>query len=163
MGPKDRLRRQLVNARELSLKLLGDFKKDEDWTRQVHSGANHALWFAGHMANTDNFLISLLDPTRAVDKPGFAEKFGMGSQPTAVLNDYPPINDVRAMMDERRKTLLEILDGLDEDGLATPTPHGAPEFLADFASVFELAIWHEGVHSGQLSVARRSLGHRPLD
>jgi len=34
--------------------------------------------------------------------------------------------------------------------------------LADYAAVFEMAIWHEGLHSGQLSSVRRALGHGPV-
>jgi hypothetical protein len=66
------------------------------------------------------------------------------------------------MMRERRRALLDVLDGLSDEDLARKTPVGAPEFLPDVASVFELAIWHEGQHSGQVSVARRALGHKPL-
>jgi hypothetical protein len=65
-------------------------------------------------------------------------------------------------MRERRQTLLETLEGLTDRDLAKKTPAGAPDFLPDVASVFELAIWHEGQHSGQVSVARRALGHKPL-
>ena len=65
-------------------------------------------------------------------------------------------------MRERRVVLLSVLDGMSDDDLARKTPDGAPEFLPDVASVFELAVWHEGQHSGQLSVARRALGHKPL-
>jgi hypothetical protein len=65
-------------------------------------------------------------------------------------------------MRERRATLLNVLDGMSEEDLAKKTPNGAPDFLPDAASVFELAVWHEGQHSGQLTVARRALGHPPL-
>ena len=34
--------------------------------------------------------------------------------------------------------------------------------LPDFAAVFETAIWHEGLHCGQITVARRALGFPPL-
>ena len=86
----------------------------------------------------------------------------MGSQPTNNPADYPPVEEVIAFMRERRQTLLEVLDAASEDDLAKPAPEGAPDFLPDVASVFEMAAWHEGLHSGQLSVARRGLGNAPL-
>lgn len=162
MDAKDRFRRQLSSARGLSEKLLADFHTNEEWTHQVHPGANHALWFVGHMATTDNFLISLLAPERAAANESFMSLFGMGSQPTGDVDKYPPVESVLETMRERRRALLEILDGLSEDDLARKSPKGAPDFTPDFASVFELAIWHEGLHSGQLTLVRRSLGHRPL-
>jgi uncharacterized damage-inducible protein DinB len=162
MSLKERLKRQLTSARALSERLLADFKTPEDWTRQLHPGCNHALWFAGHMANTDNFLISMIAPERARENKEFGLKFGMGSQPSPNPADYPPPEEVLATMRERRQSLLSLLDGLSDDDLSQKTADGAPEFLSDFASVFELAIWHEGLHSGQLSLTRRALGHAPV-
>jgi hypothetical protein len=162
MSLKERLQRQLGSARQLSQRLLSDFHSPPQWTHQVCEGGNHALWFVGHMANTDNFLISLVAPERAVEKIGYGAAFGMGSRPSGNVADYPPIDEVLAAMNERRATLLDVLAGLTDDDLARPTPDGAPDFLSDFGSVFELAVWHEGLHSGQLSMVRRSLGFEPV-
>jgi len=161
MGPKDRLRRQLTAARETSECFLRDFDRPEDWTRQVYEGANHALWFAGHMGTTDDFFISLIVPERTAPRDEYAARFGVGSQPTSDPADYPAVDEVLAYMRERRAVLLQILSELDEQELARPTPNGAPDFIPDIGSVFETAIWHEGLHSGQLSVVRRAMGHPP--
>ncbi|MBC8356107.1 MAG: DinB family protein [Planctomycetes bacterium] len=161
MSFKERLRRQLVSARDTSERYLQDFKTPEAWTAMVHASANHALWFAGHMANTDNFFISIVSPDQAVERSGFAEQFGVGSHPTRELSDYPPVDEVLAFMRDRRAALLDIFDSLSEEDFAKSTPDGTPNFLADIGSVFEMAVWHEGLHSGQLSVTRRSLGYEP--
>jgi len=162
MSLQERLRRQLVSTRQMSEKLLTDFKTPRDWVHQVHPGCNHALWFVGHMANTDNFLLSLVAPEKAVALEGFNSRFGMGSQPTDRPGEYPSPESVLATMRERRTKLLEVLDSLSDENLAQKTPSGAPEFLPDLAAVFELAIWHEGLHAGQLTVTRRALGHKPI-
>ena len=44
---------------------LADFKTPEQWVFQVHPHCNHALWFAGHMATSDNFFLSLVAPEKA--------------------------------------------------------------------------------------------------
>ena len=160
---KQRLRRQLVNARQMSERLLKDFKSPEHWTMQVHAGCNHALWFAGHMGYADNFFVSVVAPELATKRPDVDQKFGMGSQPTNQPAEYPPAETVLAFMRERRQTLLDVLDKLTDEDLARPTPEGSPDFLADLASVFEMAIWHEGMHSGQLTVVRRAIGHSPVN
>jgi uncharacterized damage-inducible protein DinB len=162
MSLQQRLDRQLRSTRQLSEKLLADFKTPQEWVHQVHPGCNHALWFAGHMANTDNFLLSLVSPSSTLPLDGWSSRFGMGSQPTDHPAEYPPPETVLATMRERRAELLQVLSQLSEEDLAKKTPAGAPEFLPDLASVFELAIWHEGLHAGQLSVTRRALGHQPL-
>jgi uncharacterized damage-inducible protein DinB len=162
MSLKERLLRQLVERRQTSERLLADFKTPADWVYQVHPGSNHALWFAGHMAHVDNFFLSLVAPDKAKATPESLATFGMGSQPTSNPADYPTPETVLAKMRERRRTLLDVLNGLSDDDLAKKLPTGTPDFLSDVGSVFELAIWHEGVHAGQLSVARRALGHKPL-
>jgi uncharacterized damage-inducible protein DinB len=162
MALKERLLRQLKNTREMSERLLADFKTPAEWTFQVHPSCNHALWFAGHMATSDNFFLSLIAPEKKKEIPEFQTKFGMGSQPTNEPAAYPEPESVLATMRERRGMLLSTLEGMTDDDLAKKTPDGAPDFLPDVGSVFEVAIWHEGRHSGQLSVARRALGHKPL-
>ena len=161
MSAKQRLLKQLRSAREYSLSLLADFTTPEQWTHQVHSHANHALWFAGHMAMADNFFLSNVAPERVVTNPEFEKAFGTGSQPTNNPADYPPADAVLAVMRERRQTLLDVLEGMDEAQLETPLPKARADFLPDVGSVFEMAVWHEGLHSGQLSVARRAMGHGP--
>ncbi|MEW4455657.1 DinB family protein [Bremerella sp. JC817] len=161
MSMIERLQHQLQSARGFTCRILGDFQKPEDWVAQVCNQSNHALWFIGHMATTDNFFISLLAPEKQLAKDDYQEMFGLGSTPSPKLEDYPPIEEVRAYMDDRRQVLLEILGGLSDDDLSTKTPDGTPDFLADYGQVFETAIWHEGLHSGQLTMVRRSLGHLP--
>jgi uncharacterized damage-inducible protein DinB len=162
MSQKERLRRQLERVRQNSERLLADFRVPEEWTFQVHPNCNHALWFAGHMATSDNFFLSLVAPEKAQQLPEYQTKFGMGSLPTNQPAEYPAPESVLQAMRERRQTLLDVLDQMTDDDLTRKTPAGAPDFLPDVASVFELAIWHEGQHSGQVSVARRALGHKPL-
>ena len=161
MSLKERLKRQLLAARQTSEGFLADFKSPEDWVKQVHCEANHALWFAGHMGISDNFFISVVAPEKTKKNCEMETRFGMGSHPTNRAEDYPPAENVLAFMRERRTTLLQVLDTMSDEDLAKATPDGTPEFLSDVASVFEMAIWHEGLHSGQLSVTRRSLGFKP--
>jgi hypothetical protein len=86
----------------------------------------------------------------------------MGSQPTDNPDDYPPVAEVLDYMRDRRQTLLSVLDSLSDEQLDTRTPSGSPDFLADFGMVFQTAAWHEGMHTGQLTTVRRSLGHTPI-
>ncbi len=162
MSATKRLEARLQGAREFTEQLLSKFNTPEEWTHQVHPKANHALWFAGHMGFADNFFVSLVDPGKAVEKEGYGETFGMGSQPTNNPDDYPSVEDVLAFMRNRREALLGVLADLSDDDLAKPTPEGAPDFLSDVASIFEMAVWHEGIHAGQATVAHRSLGNAPM-
>jgi uncharacterized damage-inducible protein DinB len=159
---KQRLERQLNLIRGMSRSLLAAFKTPQEWTYQVHDQANHALWFAGHVGTVDNFMISLLDPARAIQKPGYREKFGMGSRPTSDPADYPPPEEVVAFMEERRQAVLAILAELNQEALSRPTPEDAPKIMPDVGAIFEAAVWHEALHAGQVTVARRALGQAPM-
>jgi uncharacterized damage-inducible protein DinB len=162
MDYKPRLKALMQQARETSEKMLASFKTPQEWTYQVHPNANHAMWFAGHMASADNFFVGLISPEKvATLPPGYKEMFGMGSKPSSNPADYPPPEEVMRVFRDRRQALLAALDSLNEADLAK-APKGAPDFFKDFAGVFELATWHEGLHTGQISVARRALGYPPL-
>ena len=162
MSTKKRLQNQLQHYRGFSEGLLSSFEKPEEWTHQVHPSANHALWFAGHMGVVDDSMIGLLAPEKVEKRELFQEKFGMGSQPSDRPEDYPPVGEVLDYMRERRSTLLEVLESLEDEDFAKPMPEGTPAFLPDVGSVFELVAWHEGLHSGQVSVASRALGNAPV-
>lgn len=161
MALKHSFQRGLKNARRFSEGYLEAFETPEQWTHQVHPGANHALWFVGHMGTIDNFFILTLDATKTRHMPGYKEKFGMNSTPSPSADDYPPVAEVLEYMRERRAMLLSILEQMNDEDFSRPTPEGTPRFLPDMAAVFEGAVWHEGLHSGQLSVARRALGNTP--
>lgn len=162
MDLKSRVERQLKKVREVTETFLTAFQSPDQWTLQVHDKANHPLWVAGHLGTVDNFLISLLVPDKAAMREGYPEKFGMGSRPTSNSADYPAPDEVLRFMRERRETLLEVFAALDDEDLAKPAPEGAPDIMPDVGSMFELAVWHEALHAGQVSIARRSLGFEPL-
>lgn len=156
-----RLKSQLQRARQLSESYLASFRTPQEWTHQVHPGTNHALWFAGHMAMADNYFLTVVSPARAKKLDAFEAPFGMKSQPTANPADYPPPEEVLAAMRDRRAALLAALEELSDERLAEKLPQPS-QLFTDLASVFELAIWHEGLHAGQISLVRRSLGHSPV-
>jgi hypothetical protein len=162
MDLKARVERQLKKVREVSETLLSAFNTPEQWTHQVHDKANHALWFAGHLGTVDNFMIRLLAPKQASIQEAYQEKFGMGSRPTSNPADYPQPKEVLEFMRERRRVLLGVLAGLSEEDLSKPAPRNAPEVMPDVGSIFEMAVWHEALHAGQMTIARRALGFAPL-
>jgi hypothetical protein len=162
MNSKDCLRQQLVSARNYSEQALEAFETPEQWVHQIHDGANHALWFAGHLAVNDNFFLSLIAPEKTYSKQGYAALFGVGSQPTGNPDDYPPPAEVLEYLRDRRRVLLEVFDSQSEADLQQKTADGAPDFLSDVGTVYQTAVWHEGLHSGQLSMVRRALGIGPV-
>lgn len=162
MTETERLLAGLRFAREFSRGLLDEIDSDEQWLARPHDRANHALWFAGHMALVDNSTILLIAPRQAVRLDDYKPLFGMGSTPHDDLSKYPPVEEVRARMDERRDVLLEAAKSLTDEDLNRSTPESSPPFIPTVGAALQFMIWHEGLHAGQITVVHRSLGREPF-
>jgi hypothetical protein len=162
MDLKARIVGQLGFVRGLTERILSDFKSPDDFVYQVDPNTNHVLWLAGHLGVVENFMIRQFDPTKAVETAGYRDQFGIGSRPIGDLSAYPPVEEVLAFMRERRAALLALVAPLGDADLLRPCPPGAPAFMTDLASVLEAAVWHEAMHTGQMTVVRRALGHPPI-
>src|SRR5690606_31057618 len=108
-------------ARRYSEAALEAFTTPGQWVHQIHEGANHALWFAGHLAVNDNFFISLIAPGLSHEREGYAALFGVGSAPVSDPAAYPPPEEVLAYLRDRRRVLLEVFDSLSEADLDRKT------------------------------------------
>lgn len=149
-------------AREFSLQLLQDLQTDEQWLARPHDRANHALWFAGHMGNADNFALGLIAPSQVMERDDMQKLFGMGSAPTSDPDMYPSVSEVREWMDGRRAALLEAAEKLTDEDLERPTSESAPPFIPTVRSALQFLAWHEGLHAGQITVVHRELGNAPI-
>lgn len=162
MTRKEFIKEALGFSRGFTNQLLDKFESESDWLHQVHPDANHAMWCAGHIALTDDFFVATLAPDKAVDTTKAKELFGSGSKPVNDAAVYPTPAEIRKRLNDGRTRLMEVLDGLSEEDLDKPSPDGAPDFLATVESFFRLAIFHEGMHIGQATIAHRALGRAPI-
>src|SRR5260370_33237340 len=119
----------------MSEEILAAFESPDDWCRQVVPRTNHALWFAGHMATTDNYFISRVAPGREKPLEGWDKLFGMGSKPTNDPEDYPPVAEVVETMRERCGGPVELFRGPTDAGLVGASGDGASVVLPRFGSV----------------------------
>ncbi len=166
MDLKSHAKSSLISARRLTKSMLADFNTLHDWFFQTHENANHALWIVGHLGLADNAFAAKFRPRISREPDGWRDLFWFGSQPTHNPKEYPPVDEVLDYFDDRRDVLLATLDDLSLTELEQPAPPagtqspiaGAP----NIGQVFFFIAHHEGMHAGQLSVARRGLGHNPL-
>lgn len=156
----------LILARRLTTDLLEDFNTLHHWLFQVHESANHALWIVGHLGLADNAFILKFRPSMGQEPNGWKNLFWSGSEPMSDPRHYPPIDEVLDYFESRRQTLLQVLKDLSLDELHQPAP--PPEAQSPIAGapnigqVFFFIAYHEGLHTGQLAVARRGLGYPPV-
>ena len=156
----------LTISRQISEGILASFQNDDDWYYQAHPKANHALWIIGHLGLADNHFASMFREDENNKPAGYEELFWFGTEPGSDRSKYPPADEVLAYFRERREHLLKVLGEVSDEELMAPAPAenekgplaGAPSM----GHAFQFAAFHEGIHTGQLSVCHRGLGHPPL-
>ena len=157
MDEKERLRLGLQHTRRFTDLVLADIVEQDDWIRRPVPGSNHALWIAGHLAVATNAFIGWVDASQRVELGDYAELFGKGSDPLDQLQAYPNPDDVQRRLQERGNAFLQLLHRTEPEEFSREVSEG-PEFMHDVGSVFQMAIWHESLHAGQLTVIHRMIG-----
>ena len=147
-------------SRKALLGMLEDVP-EEQWAHQPIPHANHAAWITGHLAHTDNFFLTAV-AGRTTKIPGeWDELFGMGSVPTPELKRYPAPADLRDFLGSLRADLVAWFQSLDERTAQAPLPEELRMFAPSKGALANSIAWHEGMHTGQLTVVRKSLGIAP--
>lgn len=163
---RDHARHLLQFSRKFTEGLLSSFKTPEEWVFQIHPKVNHAMWITGHLGLVDNSFICKFRPEIGQKPEGWDRLFGFGSQPLPSADAYPASHEMLDFFRERRQSLLAVLDGMSEEELRAPAPAaGERSPIAGAPSIghgFIFVAYHEGLHTGQLTVAHRALGHAPV-
>lgn len=128
---------------------------------QIAPGKATPLWLAGHLANTTNFLGSMIGLGKAPDFPqDWAGRFSpsqFGGKPiTTNPADYPSWDEVTAAYSRIMKNYAAAVAELKDSELSGPCRGKVPPPLAAMvpnlqASIF-VNIVHDGHHRGQLAL-----------
>lgn len=152
--------RSLTESREFTLAILADIPEDK-LLHQPFPGANHALWIMGHLAATDDTFVGLYDGGKARLAEPYKKAFGMGSTPVGDPAAYPPIAEIRRRLKATRRRLLAAVQSATAAALAKPLPKEFESYASDKLAFLISLAWHEGMHAGQLTTIRKSLGLAP--
>ena len=162
MPIKENILYSLNQSRGMLEGLIDSMGSREDWLYQVHPKANHPLWVVGHLALADNMFLKQLDPEAGVDKD-WNEHFWFGSEIHSDSSKYPETDEVVSYCRERREKLLKKIESLPDEFFDQPTPdEGMFAEAPNMAQMLWFISYHEGVHSGQFTIAHRGLGHEPM-
>lgn len=147
-------------SRGATLGFLEDIPEDK-WCHQPIPGANHAAWIAGHIASTDNYFLTSLAGQASSVPAEWDDLFGMGSTPKNDPSVYPSPAELRDQLQTRRDGLTAWLKSLSDAQLAKPLEGDLARFAPNYAALAGSIAWHEGMHAGQLTLVRKSLGIGP--
>ncbi|MGI9014559.1 MAG: DinB family protein [Phycisphaerales bacterium] len=131
-------------------------------THQPCSGGNHLLWVMGHIAWTDDFFVQHFTKSATQLPEQYNDLFGMGSTPRQSADEYPPFSEVQENLNSTREALITWFRSQDEQSLMQPLPENWQDFAPTRATLMGSLAVHEGIHAGQVTVARKSLGLAPL-
>ena len=120
-------------------------------------GGNHAIWIAGHLARTYDWVLDRYGEQAALD-PVYADVFAAGKDVDDDESKYPPFDSVVAALSERRQACRDWFERLPEDKAAEVLDEEARMFGQTFAGMMGALGAHENFHAGQLSVVRKKLG-----
>jgi uncharacterized damage-inducible protein DinB len=147
---------------QTALQTIFDAIPAEYFFHQPFPGANHALWTMGHLATVDQYFLKSLAGRDGAIFDRNRDTFFAKSKPSPNASDYPTLEAVRDYFDTSRAEFRGWIDSLDEEKLASPLPEKWHEFAASHAGMILRLLWHEGMHYGQLTVIRKSLGLPPV-
>lgn len=141
-------------------RLYTDFPKDK-LCHQPFPGANHALWTLGHLATADEYFLDKIGSKPTTRFKELEGKFFMKSTPSPNMRDYPPFEELQTYFRDARERLLAYFRSLSPQQLTEPLDSQSKQFAPDRATLMRSIAWHEGFHTGQLAVIRKSLGITP--
>lgn len=147
-------------SRRTLLALLEDIPADRMCFPPVANG-NHALWVLGHVTVTDDYVMHELGKQPRQLAEQWHRLFGPGSTPVADAGAYPGVEEVRAAAGRQREAFVRWMRSLPDEQLDSPVPEDWREFCSVYANLPAALAWHEGMHTGQVTVIRKALGMRP--
>lgn len=147
-------------ARGATFGFLEDIPENQ-WCKQPIEGGNHTAWVVGHLASTDDYFLTTLSGRPSNLPEAWKTMFGAGSKPVADLSAYPAVAELKSKLSGCREDLIAWLKSLDDKKLLSPLPQDLQMFAPTHAGLSFSLAWHEGLHSGQLTMVRRSLGIAP--
>ena len=153
---------QLDRARSITLAVIEDFDDRDFYTKVEH--INPGIWILGHMANSEPSIVfaALGEP---VPRPEYwADYFSLGSKLLSDLAEYPPLSEVRQVMEEGHSKTQERIKKLSDQELIAPVHSDMKVFpwLKTVRDALGFAVIHECNHSGQLMLLRKLLGKSGL-
>ncbi|MEM9066647.1 MAG: DinB family protein [Planctomycetota bacterium] len=148
-------------ARGITDMLLSTLEPDH-WFKPPCPNANHAGWIVGHLALTDQAFFSALGGGQPLVPEAWDGLFGGKSVAHPDASKFPPIEELKAALAATRERTVEWLRSLSEAELLEPIEGDLAQFAKTRAHLMGTLAFHEGMHVGQLSVARRAMGMPPV-
>lgn len=137
-----------------------DFKPDEYLHRPTEK-SNCAAWVIGHLTLTDRSVAKALGATDLPELPAGFEKQFSRDEGCPQASSFGDASALWPIFEKHRDLLVASVHRASIEQLDQPASRQTPMYktvgeMIDFISL------HTGVHTGQITIIRRSLGRPPL-
>lgn len=150
----------LTFARRVTMGRLEDISDDRFFHHPFH-GANHAVWIVGHICSNDDSFLTGLKGRPSQLPASWKALFAAGSSPAVDRDHHPNRDQIMTQFEARRQELLAWFREMPTEQLISPVPEEWNSFGANYGILMGTLAWHVGLHAGQLTVIRKSLGIVP--
>jgi uncharacterized damage-inducible protein DinB len=154
----------VANGLEGSQKLLNRFLEDLTPAEYLHRpmpAANCAAWIVGHLVLSERrWLTAVGIKDLPVLPDGFDRRFARSPEASNAA-EFGDVTVLRPLFNEHRRRTIEAVRGLSDSQMDQPAGITNPMFQTIGEAAAFIAI-HVGMHSGQISTIRRSLGRPPV-
>jgi uncharacterized damage-inducible protein DinB len=132
---------------------------DERMAEQPVPGMNHAAWVLGHLTFVADSMVRVFDQPFSMPKE-WVELFNLSSKPEGDRSKYPSKAALLEAYDKAYARLAEAVKAATEEALARefPNPKLRTQLPTVGVAMVHILCSHHGVHLGQLSAWRRTLG-----
>jgi hypothetical protein len=149
---------QLLTASQRMLHRYVDDLSPQEYLHRATPQSNCTAWIIGHLTLSDRGALKQLGVSDLPALPeGFEQRIVRDAAAAAKANDFGDVQALLPLFDQHRALLIEAVKRASASDLERPLAKPNPMF----GTVGQLAAFmalHAGVHAGQITMIRRSLG-----
>lgn len=161
-NPNDVVLDQLQIGQYLIEKFTEDLS-DAEYFSAPMDGANHAAWILGHIACSEDTIVSLIVGTPQRLLQTAHELFCKGSSCLADASKYPSRKELDELFRNSRANTVEILEAFDKNKWRDPSPEEGPkDMFPTLGALWGLLGTHQFWHIGQLTMCRAAMNKKQI-
>ena len=156
----DVIAHSLAASHRMLQRFTGDLEPAE-YLHRPTAKANCAAWLIGHMTLSDRYVLKMFGVTDLPTLPdGFENRFSR-NEGCPEAGDFGDVSTLMPLFNEHRTLLVEAVKRATPEQLDKKLEKSMPMF-ATVGEFTNFMAQHTAMHTGQITIIRRSLGRPPL-
>tara|TARA_R110002095_G_scaffold189660_1_gene167331 strand:- start:49922 stop:50431 length:510 start_codon:yes stop_codon:yes gene_type:complete len=135
---------------------------DEQLAARAGGAGNHALWIMGHIAQSDDAVVSAFTNEPSCLPDGHDALFAAKTSVSDNATDYPSRDELLERMTNARERVVGWVKSLDDQSSLQASPEQLAAFAPNPIAAAHGVSLHEFMHAGQVATIRASLGLQPV-